>query len=180
MRNPRAVPIAVALTAALIGVVVALRVAPAQTAATPQTSVAVTSFDLPRLDGAGDVRLATYRGHPVVATLFASWCSACREDLPAFAEVSAALRSRVTFIGVDSLDPGDGSAMARQFHIDWWPLARDVGGSAESGYHDSLGVPGMPVTAFYDAGGALKAVKTGVLSAEDLRAELQRLFGVGA
>lgn len=143
------------------------------------TSTDPSGFDLPRLDGNGDVRLATFRGKPTVVNFFASWCTACRGELPGFARVSRALQNQVTFVGVNSLETGDGAAMARQFGIDWWPIARDVDGQQASGLHDALGGQGMPITAFYDAGGKLVFVSPGSLPEPDLRAALQRYFGVG-
>ncbi len=71
---------------------------------------AVTSpaaFSLPVLNGNGWVRLAHYRGKPVVVNFFASWCTACQAELPGFRQEAIALKGRVIFIGVDSLETGD-------------------------------------------------------------------------
>lgn len=134
-------------------------------------------FSLPRLDGAGQVQLADLRGHPVVVDLFASWCTACDGELPGFARTAAAAGSRVTFVGIDSLETGDGLGMARRDGIAGFRLARDVGTSGGA-YHDAIGGVGMPVTAFYDATGRLVEVSQGALTEDRLRAELQRLFGI--
>ena len=92
-----------------------------------------SNFVLPSLEGHGDVRLTSFKGKPAVVTFFASWCSACQGELPGFAVVSRALTGRVTFIGVNSFETGNGMAMARQYGIAWWPIARDVGGAEASG-----------------------------------------------
>lgn len=137
-----------------------------------------TSWQLPRLGGPGQVSLAALRGHPLVVNLFASWCSACKGELPGMATVSSELKGKVTFAGIDSEETGDGLAMARQYGIAWWPLAVDSGGAQNSGLHDDLGAPGMPVTAFYDSVGRLLAVVPGAISEADLRARLRDLYGV--
>jgi len=147
----------------------------------PTTSAAAspTSFDLPALNGAGTVRLSSYRGEPVVVDLFASWCSACRDELPAFAAVAASTRGKVQFIGVDSLETGDGAAMAEQYRLaaNGFVLARDVG-PGDSDLHDALRAPGMPVTVLYDAAGRIVAKDVSSVPAATLRSQLRRYFGI--
>ncbi len=167
----------VAAMVVVVAVLLAVRVQ-SHNAAPATSSTAPASWRLPALTGAGQVSLAGLRGHPLVVDFFASWCTACRGELSEMADVSQRLRGRVTFAGVDSLESGDGAAMARQYRVSWWPLARDVGGAQASGLHDALGARGMPVTAFYDASGRLRTVVTGAIGADDLRARLHALFGV--
>lgn len=143
------------------------------------TSTDPAAFDLPRLDGGGDVRLASFRGKPTVVNFFASWCTSCQFELPGFSKVSRELEGKVNFVGVNSLDTGDGMAMARQYGIEWWPLGKDVDGQQGSGLHDALGGQGMPITAFYDANGKLLFVSPGALPESDLRATLHQFYGVG-
>ncbi|MDQ6856891.1 MAG: TlpA family protein disulfide reductase [Candidatus Dormibacteraeota bacterium] len=146
----------------------------------PATSTQPTSWVLPKLAGTGTVKLTDLRGHPVVLDFFASWCTACRGELPGMAALSHQLAGRVTFAGVDSQETGDGLAMARQYGVDTWPLARDVGGSEASGLHDALGARGMPLTAFYDSSGRLLTVILGAISEDDLRSRIQSLYGITA
>jgi thiol-disulfide isomerase/thioredoxin len=169
--------VAVLATVALAAVFFAVRQTP-QAAPPGTVSTQRTSWQLPRLGGSGQVTLAGLRGHPVVVDFFASWCTACQGELPGLATVSAELKGKVTFAGVDSEETGDGLAMARRYGIDWWPLAIDSGGAQHSGLHDDLGAMGMPVTAFYDAGGRLLTVVPGAISEADLRTRLHDLYGV--
>lgn len=142
-------------------------------------STSPTGWDLPRLAGnGGDIRLSDFRGEPTVVNFFASWCTACRGELPGFATVSKQLQGKVHFVGVNSLETGDGLSMAREFGIDWWPLARDVNGQQDSGLHDALGGQGMPMTAFYDAKGNLLTAVLGALPDQALTDELQKLYGI--
>ena len=159
-------------------VVVATRRTPSNGATASAVSTNPTSFVLPSLDGPGDIRLANFTGKPTVVTFFASWCSACQGELPVFAGMSRALAGRVTFIAVNSFETGNGMAMARQYGIAWWPLARDIGGAEASGLHDALGGIGMPITAFYSSRGKLLAVAPGALSETSLEMRLQQYFGV--
>jgi thiol-disulfide isomerase/thioredoxin len=143
------------------------------------TSTAPTAWALPALRGDGNVRLADFRGRPTVVNFFASWCTACDFELPGFADVSAKLKGRVAFVGVDSLETGDPNLMPTRHDITWWPLARDVGGANGSGLHDALGGgSSMPVTAFYDAGGKLLRVERSALPEDALKQELAQLYGI--
>jgi cytochrome c biogenesis protein CcmG/thiol:disulfide interchange protein DsbE len=167
----------VVVVVALAAVLVAVR-ASSSTPPPPAVSTQPTSWSLPRLTGSGNLRMADLHGHPVVLDFFASWCTACRGELPGIATLSHALAGRVTFAGIDSQENGDGAAMARQYGVDWWPLARDVGGTQGSGLHDALGARGMPLTAFYDSSGRLLTVVYGAISEDDLRSRIQTLFGI--
>jgi thiol-disulfide isomerase/thioredoxin len=172
--------IAAAVAAVAAAAAVGLAHGSGSSGAAASTSTDPTAFALPRLEGNGQVRLADSRGKPTVVNFFASWCTACRGELPAFAKISLELKGKVQFVGVNSLESGDGMNMARDFGIDWWPLARDVDGQQDSGLHDALGGQGMPITAFYDAKGKLLYVNPGALPEDALRARLQALYGTGA
>ena len=138
------------------------------------------AFDLPALHGPGRVRLADFRGTPLVVNMFASWCSNCREELPLFARTAAALRGRVQFVGIDSQETGDGLAMANEFHLQasGFVLGHDIGGSPAAGYHDALKALGMPVTAFYSAQGQLLKTYRAQVPEAVLRSTLQELYGI--
>lgn len=135
-------------------------------------------FDLPRLGSTGRVQLAAFRGKPVVVNMFASWCTACQFELPGFAHVADELRGTVTFIGVNSLETGNGMAMARQFHLadSGFVLAKDIGGAQHSGLHDAIGAQGMPASIFYDADGKVLDVERAALPEADLRQKLDQLY----
>jgi len=142
------------------------------------TAVSATRFDLPHLTGTGRVRLSDYRGRPVVVTLFASWCDACQQELPAFADLARTRAPGIVFIGVDSLETGDGGAMARRYGLaqSGFVLARDTG-LGSSAYHDAIGARGMPATAFYSRSGGLLQVDQGEVSEASLAATINHFYG---
>ncbi|MGH2685528.1 MAG: TlpA family protein disulfide reductase, partial [Actinomycetota bacterium] len=133
------------------------------------------AFDLPALAGDGRIRLADFKGKPVVLNFFASWCTTCDFELPGFARVSRELEGEVVFVGVNSQETGDGMLMPERHGITWWPLAEDIG---NSDLHRALGGRGMPITAFYDAEGNLVDFVGGALDEANLRARVAQLYGV--
>ena len=170
-------PVAVIGAAAVIlATVVALALRGGGTGA---SVTAPSKFDLPALTGGGRVRLSDYRGTPVVVNLFASWCTECRTELPAFARAAHDLQGKVRFIGVDSMETGDGNGMAATYHLaaNGFVLAKDVGVGGAA-FHDALHAPGMPVTIFYDAQGTIVGRDIASLPESLLRSQLHQYYGV--
>ena len=139
------------------------------------------AFSLPALNGNGLVRLAHYRGKPIVVNFFASWCTACQAELPGFRQEATALKGKVVFIGVDSLETGDKNFLPNLFHLGgaFTALARDVGPNG-NGLHAALGGGNtMPLTAFYGAGGRLLDVeRSALVPAGALKFKIAQLLGV--
>ncbi|MEO6205538.1 MAG: TlpA disulfide reductase family protein [Mycobacteriales bacterium] len=142
-----------------------------------------TAFSLPALNGGGQVALADYAGKPTVVNFFASWCTACDEELPGFKAEADALKGTVTFLGVASLETGNKNLMPERHGLvgSFTALAQDVGGANGSGLHDELGGGNsMPLTAFYDSTGKLVDVQRTALSREALRQKMVDLFQIPA
>lgn len=132
------------------------------------------AFSLPRLDGQGMVSDRSLRGQPVVINFFASWCVPCRREMPAFGEVADAVGPAVTFIGIDHLDSRQGGReLVAETGIDW-----PVGYDPEGRVAVSLGLLGIPGTAFVSAEGQLVEVHTGELSQAGLLERVRFHFGV--
>ncbi len=182
--RPKAIAVAVAVViagAAALAITLAVHPAPAPTPPAPVTySTASQGWVLPALKGGAPVRLSDFRGSPTVVVFFASWCTACQDELPVFAATAKRVDSHVHFVGVDSLETSDGNAMARQYGIDSWPLAVDVNGSAASGLHDAVGAVGMPATVFYSADGTVLFRAQGAMTQSSLDAELMTQYGIPA
>jgi thiol-disulfide isomerase/thioredoxin len=143
-------------------------------------STSTTAFDLPALQGGGRVRLDSYRGQPVVVTLFASWCTACQEELPAYAATATRLRGRVRFIAVDAQETGNGAAFANRFHLaaSGFALARDIDESSSGGLYRAYGAHGLPLTAIYSPTGVVVWKANAALTSEELGQALREHVGV--
>jgi thiol-disulfide isomerase/thioredoxin len=137
------------------------------------------SFDLPALDGDRRVRLADFRGRPLVVNFFASWCTQCDAELPEFRDTARKVDSQVDFVFVNSNEDGDWRPMAERNDILDFPLAEDIGGTRGNGLYRAVGGPGgMPITAFYDADGKLVDVAFGALLGGALDDRLDEFYGV--
>ncbi|MEM9201107.1 MAG: redoxin domain-containing protein [Actinomycetota bacterium] len=162
----------------VIGVVLAVSIWDARPRAGDTTAL---GWDLPArdndADGDGRITLAEFRGKPTIVNFYADWCSACREELPDFAEIEDEFGDRINFVHVNSQETGDWRRFMELGTGDW-PIAQDINGqeAGGSGLYESLarpaGLRGMPITAFYDADGRLVRT-TGFLN----RATLRNLIG---
>lgn len=124
-------------------------------------------FTLERLDGAGELSLASLRGKTVVLNFWASWCEPCKQEAPEFKRAAEAFGDRVTFLGVDMLDgPGPAARFMKSAKIPY-PSVSDVRGVTSKRY----GITGVPETIFIDRDGIVAGRYIGALR----RGELMRL-----
>ena len=126
---------------------------------------------LPGGEGAYEERIASLRGFPVVANVWASWCGPCREEFPDFQRLSARYGKRVAFLGVNSQDGDDAAATFLRDHPVPYPSYTDP----DEEIADALGSRGLPGTAFYDREGELVFFKQGEYGDEsELEADILR------
>lgn len=133
------------------------------------------AFDLPGVrEGEGRVRLADFRGRPVVVNFFASWCTPCKREMPAFARLSRQLAGRVAFVGIDHQDSRRlARRLLEETGVDY-PAGYDPDGRTAVDYR----IIGMPTTVFISPDGRMLASHAGEIAAADLRATIRRLFGI--
>ena len=139
----------------------------------------VTGTRLPDVafeDATGAPRsLAEFGGRPIVVNLWYSACAPCARELGDFADVDAELRAAgrdVQFVGLNPIDQPDKMiefATARGVAYELW---RDT----ERTFGVEIGAAAYPVTLYVDADGNV-VEQTGETDADQLRANIDRLFG---
>ena len=120
-------------------------------------------FRYDTLDG-GSAALSELAGdRPVVVNFFASWCPACIAEMPDFESVHQAVGTDVEFLGLALQDRAEAAEQ----------LVLDTGvtyaiGTDDGDIFEMFQGLGMPTTVFIDAGGVVRDVHSGQLSADAL------------
>lgn len=133
--------------------------------------------ELAALDGGRDRLLGDYleRGRPVVLNFFASWCTPCLREMPAFEAVHQELGDRVTFLGMAFQDDArDAREMVERTGVTY-PTFEDPGGRAITYF----GGTAMPTTVFIDASGQVTGMSSRELDEGQLRDQVVELLGTG-
>ena len=115
-----------------------------------QSGVMAPEFDLPTLQGQKRVSLSERHGKPVVINFWATWCGACRSELPIIQELYDKHRDTIQVWTITDESP----ARLRQFmevrQLDF-PVLIDRGGTVSRRYK----VKAYPTTVLIDADGKL-------------------------
>ncbi len=116
------------------------------------------------------VELATLAaGRPIVLDLFATWCEACRANLPRLNELARAHGGDLVVLGVDVGEERDTALRYAAREGIAYPVYLDP----ELRFQDSLGVTALPLIVVIDGDGRI-AHRSATLDDETLRV-IQRL-----
>ena len=108
------------IPAAIVAAVIAAWPACSRNASPPDSQRANLDFVLKGTDGA-DVRLADFKGKPLLVNFWATWCGPCKAEVPWFVEFAEKYRAQgLTVVGVSVDDPPeDIRTFASQFKINY-------------------------------------------------------------
>ena len=122
------------------------------------------------------VSFADRLGKPMVINVWSETCEPCKREMPDFQNVHSEVSSRITFVGINSLDSiRRAKAFAEKTGVTY-ELWRDP--SAQ--LFGLLKLPALPSTLFADADGRIVFSTFRVMSVDELRSKLSELFPVGA
>ena len=127
-----------------------------------------------RTAAGADIGSADLRGRVVVLTFWATWCPACRRELPEIDKLYRRYRgnANVAFWALDGLKNGDTAEQAAEF-------MRKAGYALPIAFYPeslaaAFGVKGLPALIVIDSSSRVRLVHTGYDSSERLQGELSR------
>ena len=144
-----------------------------------QGAYPIPPVQIPRLGG-GALDLASFRGRVVLVNFWATWCAACRTELPILEQLAASGRNDLAVIAIAT--DRDRSVVApyvRALKLRRLAIGFDPGGLvARAGASDAVQTPfalyGMPISFLLGVTGQVEGYMTG--EADWLSAEAGRLF----
>lgn len=130
----------------------------------------VPAFALPALGDDKPLDQTLFRGSPRLLNVWATWCSACRDEHPFLVELA---RAGVPIVG---LDYKDDPAAARRWLADMGNPYQEVIADREGRLGLDLGVYGAPETYVIDAAGIIRYRHVGVLNAQVWRERIEPVY----
>ena len=157
----------VATVAALAGAGVAWRrYATQAVSADALATVWASEFETPKGE---TLKLADFRGKPLVLNFWATWCPPCVEEMPlldAFFRQNAVNGWQVIGLAIDQ--PSRVRQFMGQFPVQY-PIALGGMNGSELGRQLGNEQGGLPFTVVFDAAGNVKLQKLGKLSADEVK-----------
>jgi len=134
------------------------------------------NFTLKDMNGV-DVKLANFKGKPIVMNFWATWCGPCRAEIPSLVELQKQYGDEgkdVVILGVSVDDPVDKlKPYAAQMKMNYPVLV----GNGREDVQDAFGpLWGIPVTVFIDRAGNIALKHSGIATKEQFEQEIKSLL----
>ncbi len=125
-------------------------------------------------DGATNVSLTDFKGHPVILNFWASWCDPCQAETPFLQKSWPDLKSQgIVLVGIDGQESaGNALKFLQQKGVTYPSVQDSVNGATAINY----GVLGFPETLFIDRHGVVVGKWSGELDEAGLAFELKKLM----
>jgi peroxiredoxin len=182
MRKQTEKKILIALTLATFGLstsgscqLLAAETRPTSSANTPLEAVGAAAPDFQLKDLRGEaIHLKDYRGKAVLLNFFATWCGPCRIEMPWFVDLQKKYRSQgleIIGVAVDESRPEKLLSFTQALNVNY-PIVQATD-SMVSAYG---GIMGLPMSFYIGRKGNIAAVVPGVISKDDIEANLKRIL----
>ena len=138
--------------------------------------VAPLQFTLKDMNGV-DVKLAAFKGKPILINFWATWCGPCRAEIPSLVELQRRYADEgqdVVILGISVDDPIEKlKPYASEMKINY-PL---LVGNGREDVQEAFGpLWGIPVTVFVDRDGRIAKRHSGIASKEQFEREIKALL----
>lgn len=134
-------------------------------------------FSLPDLEGR-PVASRAWVGQILVINYWASWCPPCVREMPMLIRAQEALREKgVQVVGIAIDRAEDAQAFVSRYPVNY-PLLVGNPDAVELSRRLGNRLQALPFTVIFDRRGRRVFSRTGELSAEELRAQLEGLLGI--
>ncbi len=142
------------------------------TAPAPEVGHIAPAFVLPSVRGT-HLALHSFRGKVVLVNFWATWCTACRREMPELMRWYRKLKGRgFVVLGVDKQEsPRDVAEFLRRLHVTY-PVVLDESGNVSAQY----GVMGIPTSFLVDRDGIILSVKVGIVDPAYLGRQVKPLL----
>lgn len=140
----------------------------------PSAGTPSLDFVLKDMDG-NDVRLADFKGRPILINFWATWCPPCKAEIPWFIEFAEKYRDKnLAVIGVSVDDaPEDIRKFAEEYKVNY-PMLVGLGQDEFREAYDASAV--IPVSWLIKADGSVFAKVTGIHAKDWFDEKIQALF----
>jgi thiol-disulfide isomerase/thioredoxin len=133
-------------------------------------------FTLKDMNGV-DVKLASFKGKPIIVNFWATWCGPCRAEIPSLVELQTQYGEEgkdVVILGISVDDPVEKlKPYAAQMKMNYPVLV----GNGRDDVQDAFGpLWGIPVTVFIDRDGKIAKKHSGIASKEQFEQEIKALL----
>ena len=134
------------------------------------------NFTLKDMNGV-DVKLASFKGKPIVLNFWATWCGPCRAEIPSLVELQKQYADEgkdVVILGISVDDPVDKlKPYAAQMKMNYPVLV----GKDHEDVQDAFGpLWGIPVTVFVGRDGNIALKHSGIATKEQFEQEIKALL----
>jgi peroxiredoxin len=146
----------------------------------PAATMSAANLDFVLKDMNGQtVRLADFKGRPVIMNFWATWCGPCRSEMPEFMEIAEQFKDRrLVMLGVSVDDQPEAiRKFADELHLNY-PQLVGLGEDKLQEAYDA--VVAVPVTWFIRADGSVQAVQKGPATRDWFQAQARALVATAA